>query len=84
MPGTVLLGSRYYQELAPGVAMDRAEIISNQEKLETPAGNFTGVVKIRETTLLEPKDISYKLYAPTIGLVQDDKLLLIKYGFINQ
>jgi hypothetical protein len=28
MPGLFLLGSRYYQEIAPGIAMDRAEIIS--------------------------------------------------------
>src|SRR5215211_3697935 len=27
MPGTILLGARYYQEIAPSVALDRAEII---------------------------------------------------------
>ena len=27
MPGSFLLGSRYYQEIAPDVAMDRAENI---------------------------------------------------------
>ncbi|HAX61078.1 MAG TPA: hypothetical protein DCX95_00745, partial [Elusimicrobia bacterium] len=27
MPGSILLGARYYQEVAPDVAMDRAEII---------------------------------------------------------
>jgi hypothetical protein len=26
MPGTPLLGSRYYQEIAPEVALDKAEI----------------------------------------------------------
>ena len=41
MPGLALLGARYYQEIAPGVAMDRAEIVSTSETKQTPAGNFT-------------------------------------------
>ncbi len=41
MPGLALLGARYYQEIAPGVAMDRAEILSTSETKQTPAGNFT-------------------------------------------
>ena len=28
MPGEPLLGAKHYQEVAPGVAMDRAEILS--------------------------------------------------------
>lgn len=83
LPGIFLLGSRYYQEVAPGIAMDRAEIISINETLETPAGKYTTVLKIAETTPLEPKDISYKLYASGIGLIRDGDLLLKKYGFIK-
>ena len=83
LPGLILLGSRYYQEIAPGIAMDRAEITSINEMMETPAGKFTNVLITEETTPLEPKDISYKLYAPGIGLIKDDKLVLKKYGFIK-
>lgn len=83
LPGLILLGSRYYQEIAPGIAMDRAEIISINEIMESPAGKFSNVLRTEETTLLEPKDISYKLYAPGIGLIQDDKLVLKKYGFVK-
>lgn len=83
LPGLILLGSRYYQEIAPGIAMDRAEIISINEIMETPAGKFANVLRTEETTLLEPKDISYKLYAPGVGLIQDDKLVLKKYGFVK-
>jgi hypothetical protein len=83
LPGIVLSGSRYYQEIAPGIAMDRAEIVSTSEMLETPAGKFTNVLKIEETTPVEQKDKSYKFYAPGIGLIQDDKLVLTKFGFIN-
>lgn len=83
MPGRILLGARYYQEYAPGKAMDRAENISVTETKETPAGNFTGCLKTMESSGLNPKEKEYKLYAPTIGLIQDEDLLLVKYGFIK-
>ncbi len=83
MPGLILLGARYYQEIAPGIAMDRAEIISMSETKQTPAGNFINCLKTEETTPLELKDKEYKIYAPGIGLVQEEKLLLVKYGFIK-
>ena len=83
MPGLALLGARYYQEIAPNVAMDRAEIISLSETKNTLAGNFTNCLKTEETTPLEPKEKEYKLYAPGIGLIQDEDLLLTKYGFVK-
>ncbi len=81
MPGTVLLGSRYHQEIAPGVAMDRAEIVSMDETLETPAGNFEDVLAILETTPLEPDASEIKYYAAGVGLLQDEDLKLEEYGF---
>jgi hypothetical protein len=81
MPGLVLLGSRYYQEIAPKVAMDRAEIISTNEIFSTPAGKFANVLKTEETNPLEPLTKEYKFYAPGIGLIKDENLVLIKYGF---
>ena len=83
MPGLVLLGARYYQEIAPSIAMDRAEILSMTETLKTPAGNFINVIKIEETTPLEPKEKGYKYYAPGIGLIKDGDLLLTKAGFVK-
>jgi hypothetical protein len=81
MPGITLLGSRYYQEIAPMVAMDRVVIVSTSETIETPAGKFANCLKAEETTPLEPRVKDYKLYAPGVGLVKDGKLLLTKYGF---
>ena len=52
MPGRVLLGARYYQEVAPKVAMDRAMIVSVDETVETPAGVFRNCLKVKETTPL--------------------------------
>jgi hypothetical protein len=75
MPGTVLLGARYHQEVAPGVALDRAEIVSLSDVVETPAGKFQKCLKTVETTPLEPGQ-GFKRYAPGIGLVQDGVLKL--------
>jgi hypothetical protein len=79
MPGQPLLGARYYQEVAPGVAMDRAEVVSLTETYETPAGKFEKVLKIEETTPLEP-DRTVKHYAAGIGLIHDGGLKLVKHG----
>jgi hypothetical protein len=81
MPGIILLGSRFYQEVAPGVAMDRAEIVSVNEVLQTPAGKFQNCLKTEETSPLEPKAKEYKLHAPRVGLVRDGDLILTSYGF---
>ena len=78
MPGVPLLGARYYQELAPRVAMDRAEIVGMTDTLVTPAGEFRNVLKIRETTPLEAGASEFKYYAAGVGLVQDGSLKLIK------
>lgn len=84
MPGTPLIGGRYYNEIAPKMAMDRAEILSMTETVETPAGTFKNCMKIAETTPLEPGNKEYKYYAHGIGLVMDDKQELIEYGFIEK
>ncbi len=80
MPGRVLHGSRHYQEVAPGIAEDRAEILDLDEVVRTVAGTFTGCIKVEESTPLEPGHFSYKTYAPGIGLVRDGKLKLIAWG----
>jgi len=80
MPGEPTLNARYYQEIAPRVAMDRAEIVSLTDQRSTPAGNFTNVVKIAETNPLEGHSLEYKYYATDIGLLQDGQLKLVKYG----
>lgn len=81
IPGKIEVGKKHYQEIAPNVAMDRAEIVSNSETLETPAGKFENCLKIEETTPLEPGAKGYKIYAPGVGLIKDGSLLLVKYGF---
>jgi hypothetical protein len=83
MPGTVLLGARYYQEIAPNIAVDRAEIIEIDSELVVPAGSFNDVLVIAESNPLEPGVEELKYYAPGIGLLQDEDLKLVEYGFID-
>jgi hypothetical protein len=80
MPGIVLVGARFQQEVAPDVAMDRAEILTTTGSVSTPAGIFDNAVRTREDTPLEKNSAEFKWYAPNIGLVQDDTLKLTSYS----
>ena len=68
----------HYQEIAPN-AQDRAEIIADDVTLRTPAGVFENCLKVEETSGLKPDEKCYKTYAPGVGLIQDEDLLLITY-----
>jgi hypothetical protein len=80
MPGAPRVGQRHYQEVAPGVALDRAEVLSNTESVQVPAGAFTGVVVVQESSPLEPLVTERKQYAPEVGLLRDGGLQLVRYG----
>lgn len=79
MPANPTVGQRFYQEQAPGVGMDRAEIKSKSASLVTPAGQFTNVVYVVENSPLETGS-SKKWYAAGVGPVKDDNMVLAKYG----
>jgi hypothetical protein len=79
MPDKVEVGLKYYQEIAPGVAEDRAEIVSINETLDAPDGTFKNVLKTEETNPLKPGEKELKFYAPGIGLILDEALKLVKY-----
>jgi hypothetical protein len=83
MPGTILLGARYYQEIAPNVALDRAEIIDVGAVIQTPSGDFTDTLITQETNPLEPDVAELKYYAAGIGLIQEEDLKLERYGFVE-
>jgi hypothetical protein len=83
MPGNPEQGMRYYQEIAPGIAMDRAEIISQNKTLSTPAGTFTDCIETVEGTALNLAEREIKIYAPGIGLIQDANLFLTDFGYLE-
>jgi hypothetical protein len=82
MPGTVLLGSRYFQETAPGVAEDRAEHIGMGVRITVPAGTFQRCVAVEETNVLSPGSVGVKTYCPGVGLVKDDTMELVEVGVV--
>lgn len=79
VPGRAVVGQKGYQEFAPLRALDRFTITSASARVETPAGTFTDCLEVEETTPLEPGVREFKRYAPGVGLVQDDELLLVSH-----
>ena len=83
MPSVPKVGMKYYQEIAPDVAMDRAEIVELDGVCETPAGTFSKCMRIKEGTALNPFEVEYKFYAPNIGMIGEEDLRVTKYGFVK-
>jgi hypothetical protein len=84
MPGIVLLGSKYYQEIAPDVAMDKSEVVGMDETVNVPAGSFNNVVHMKETSDLEPTTLAEdNLHAPGIGQVIDGQTKLVSHGYVK-
>jgi hypothetical protein len=87
MPGIYLLGSRYFQEVAPGVALDRGEHTRMNLELEfdllgVGETEFEGCVEVIETSPLDRKNAqSIKMYCPDVGLVFDDDAELVDKNF---
>ena len=86
MPGIFLLGSRYFQEIAEEAeAVDRGENVAMGLTVVTPAGTFENCVKVVDTNpaegICKRKDGDVKKYCPGIGLVKDEDLKLVCYGF---
>ena len=86
MPGTFLLGAKYFQEIAPPDAMDRGE--NREMGLDWPEEGdpeYTDCVLVIDTNPVEGGDAcgddDAKTYCPGIGLVQDEDMELVEYGF---
>jgi hypothetical protein len=80
MPGTFLLGSRYFQEVAPGVALDRGRNVGEGLEITVPAGTFRGCVAVEDSDALSPSPGDLKVYCPNVGLVIDETLELVEVG----
>jgi hypothetical protein len=83
MPGTFLLGARYFQEIADGIALDRAEHVEMGLEVTTEAGKFFDCVRVIETSPLEPGSESEKLYCPGVGLVADNEAHLVEINRVG-
>jgi hypothetical protein len=69
MPGAPEVGMRFRQQYYARKSADRSEILSLEERVKVPRGQFNEVLMLRETTPVEPRASEYKFYAPGVGLV---------------
>jgi hypothetical protein len=83
IPGSPRPGMKYYQEIAPGVTLNRGEVVSLNETCKTSAGTFERCMKVKGTSGMDQNKLEYKYYAPQIGLVRDQKLQLVKVRTVS-
>src|SRR5262245_61331872 len=88
-PGIIMkaqpaVGDFYRQEFAIATAEDLAEVLSLTESVSVPYGSFTGCLKTRETSPLEPDAAEAKFYCRGVGqvltvdLTNGDQVKLVK------
>jgi hypothetical protein len=77
VPGAPKAGDRYYQESAPKVAMDRAEVVATNAEVKVPAGTFKNCLHTKESSALESGSED-KYYAPGVGLIKDAEFALVR------
>jgi hypothetical protein len=73
------VGDRYFQEFAPGVAVDQAKVISLDGSACVPYQNFCSeeLLLTKETSQLDPGVVENKFYASGIGFIRGE---IIKGG----
>jgi hypothetical protein len=71
MPAHPKVGEMHRQEYLVGEAEDEGQIIALDETVSVAAGKFTGCVKTKEWSRLEPGVIEHKYYAPGVGVVAE-------------
>jgi hypothetical protein len=84
MPGTPLIGAKYYEEIAPeDEALDKGEIVAvdasctvGDREFDRPCVSTVGTNDCSD-------DTDEKTYVAGIGIVYDDGLELVRYGFVN-
>lgn len=69
MPANPTDGMAYRQEYYQGHAEDRAEVLSNDEMVETEYGQFDNAVLTKDLVPLEPEVEELKFYVKDVGMV---------------
>jgi hypothetical protein len=69
LPANPKPGMSYRQEYYKGVAEDNGEVLSTEEMVQVPFGQFEEALLTKDTITIEPNVLEYKLYAKGIGPV---------------
>ena len=84
MPGTILVGGSYYEEIAPeDSALDKGTVVSLEKGCEAGDFEFERLCLAVEGSNDCNSDTDSKLYVKGIGVVADDDLEITKYGFVR-
>ncbi len=85
MPGTILVGGRYYQEIAPeDSALDKDEIVALEDSCEVGGFAFGPCVEVVDTSDCDPDAEDTKRFAAGVGNVQDEDLEVVRFGFVRK
>jgi hypothetical protein len=69
MPADPRDGMQYRQEYYKGEAEDNGEILSTDEMVQVPSGQYDKALLTKDTITIEPNVLEYKLYARGVGPV---------------
>ena len=72
MPARPRLGDGYVRESGPGVAEDRVEVLSLDERRSVPFGTYDELLQTQDTTPLEPGLVVRTYYARGVGPVFEE------------
>ena len=75
-PGVAMLArpnvnNRYYQEVAPGDALDYGQVLATNQTVRVAGRTFNNVLRTQDKNLRSPAETEHKLYAPGLGLIQE-------------
>jgi hypothetical protein len=84
MPASPAVGDVFHQEYYIGEAEDMGEVVSLDETVSVPAGEFTGCIKTRDFSAIDPTANELKYWCEEVGLVMveegDGIVELIEYS----
>lgn len=85
MPGTILVGGGYYEEIAPAdSALDKARIKEIHENCEAGGIYFDKqCIETFNTSDCDPEAAEKKIYAKNIGNIVDEELEVKSFGFVK-
>ena len=77
LPGIVMeahprVGDRYPQEIAPGVAEDKTQVLSLHKSTSIALGHFDDLLLTKEWSPLDPGVVEHKFYAEGVGFIRAD------------
>jgi hypothetical protein len=70
MPASLEVDQAFQQEIAPGVAEDRAKVVALGGETEVPAGTFEQTATLIDVNPLDGSQ-GEKIYAPGVGVIVD-------------